>query len=376
MRYIKMHCFFKMGIILLLSSNFIPIYGNTKFDFEYEILEVNNLKVGECIRKALGTLDLGSGSFKAEAGVFEFCYEKPSKVINIFETESKFRAATKIDEFNIFSKNIKESMIETIRVLMTTLEKKIKTSDITWRGFATAIFRKAENGKETINEISKKINTKIVIISQEEEGLSRFLSFNKKPIWDTGGASSQIMWGEEMILINFGSTNFNQALLKKLSKNENNFYPLNSIPDFDFDIPQQKSDFPKSFIVAGGLFEKTIFGKICLKDCIDCPIGCNKNTVSIENIEKMLKTMLHKSKHELNEIYPEDTAFVDSYVTDFIFAYLIMKKLNIKKVTYRPFHALNAIYPDIRNLELNPTKLDLIKAKDCKINFSGETTCL
>ena len=335
------------------------------YSFEKKVAGIDELQEGQCVEKSLGAVDLGSGSFKAQAGLFEFCGASNITVKQIYKTESKFAAAKKLSHSErTFLPNIISNMIKTVDLLKTTLITELNHSNTEWGGVATAVFRDALNGADVINAInisSFKTNSTVVLLTQLDEGKAAFLSQGGKiPLWDAGGASSQLILNEnKQISIPYGSTTFNRKIIEILQPNDDSqiVYPISQLPDFDFEFTEEeKKEVPKKFVVTGGLFENTIFAKVCEK-----PADCPDRTVTIDQVRSLLNKLIGKTKDELNVMYPNDTKFVDTYVTDFIFVFHIMKQLEIHSISSKNTNVLQTVFPILRGLTLTLEKLNNIE---------------
>tara|TARA_R110002072_G_scaffold534_7_gene4161 strand:- start:62419 stop:63387 length:969 start_codon:yes stop_codon:yes gene_type:complete len=157
------------------------------------ICACNPTKKNCLVKKA--AFDVGSGSTKITVAEVNTCTHKISKILH----EDQAPVAYKDN----LLKNNNSLSIDIIQqgtlVLLAQKTKAIKLGATVFIGAATSAFRKAKNGKESIESLSSRTEIPIQIITQQEEADLGVLGVEAQKtfegpymVWDIGGGSSQI----------------------------------------------------------------------------------------------------------------------------------------------------------------------------------------
>ncbi|EQC47694.1 Ppx/GppA phosphatase domain protein [Bacteriovorax sp. Seq25_V] len=149
-----------------------------------------------------GAIDIGSGSTKLLVARVDVCKQVITNLIYEAQRSVDFKEDLQRSKDNTFSTEITKKAISVLNELnyLATKQGASKLSAV-----ATSAFRTASNAKETLDEILKNIDFKVMIISQKQEALFAYHSalniaktqnlIGDKPVavWDIGGGSMQII---------------------------------------------------------------------------------------------------------------------------------------------------------------------------------------
>lgn len=149
-------------------------------------------------------IDFGSGSVKIQAALVDSSSEKVvGKPLLL-----KYVPLTLSEDVALHEGKISIEMQQKAKDILAQFKEEALAaaaskgySQVAFSGIATAVFRKAENGKDLLQKIEKDLGIHFQILSQEEEGRLGFLSakilypeVNEEDllVWDSGNGSFQI----------------------------------------------------------------------------------------------------------------------------------------------------------------------------------------
>ena len=152
-------------------------------------------------RLVRAALDVGSGQTKMTVAAVDETTGRPTQVLFAEETPLLLGHDFKQSKNGRLSDNILLEL-ENILTHYRTIATDLGTTEFV--GVATAVFRESKNGADFINNMKDKLDLRLEVISQEEEGMMGFLSAvaasGKEAqniiAWDSGGASFQITLSE------------------------------------------------------------------------------------------------------------------------------------------------------------------------------------
>ena len=176
----------------------------------------------------LGSFDIGSGSSKAYAAEVDICKKKIRSVLFDKTTPIAFEEDLKKSKNNQLSHKIIEQAEKDLAPFLAEM-KKLNLKMIS--GLATSTFRKANNGAEVIERLSKKLQISLFVIDQNQEAeigylsaLSGVTSEADVIVWDIGGGSMQMITKvgnkTELYLGELASISFKNKVIQDLQKKD------------------------------------------------------------------------------------------------------------------------------------------------------------
>ena len=140
----------------------------------------------------IGALDCGSNSTRLLISTVE-----NGTLENLYKEHQVTRLSDSIDKTGRISDDSKKRFFKVLRKYMRKIEE-YEVQEVFCIG--TAVFRKSKNSDEVIDEVKKRFNLDIKIISGEEEGLltslgvqSSFKNLQNYLIVDIGGQSTELI---------------------------------------------------------------------------------------------------------------------------------------------------------------------------------------
>jgi len=149
-----------------------------------------------------GAIDIGSGSTKLLVARVDICKQVITNLIYEAQRSIDFKEDLQRSKDNTFSPEITKKAISILNELnyLATKQGATKLSAV-----ATSAFRTAKNAKQTLDEILKSIDFKVLVISQKQEALfayhsalniaktKKLIGSDPVAVWDIGGGSMQII---------------------------------------------------------------------------------------------------------------------------------------------------------------------------------------
>ena len=280
---------------------------------------------------AVAAIDCGSNSTRLLiADVQE------GKLQNLYKEHVVTRLSDNIDTTNIISEDSLKRFIKVLRKYIRKIEE-FDIQEVFCIG--TAVFRNSSNSMEVIEEVKKRLNLEIRMISGEEEGILTGLgvqsSFDKLEnylIVDIGGQSTELIFDVDKKL------NIKSENIGVVSLNENFFYeyPIREneedrAAEFFNQIFEDIDFHERELIGVSGTF--TSLGSIFLKQKNYDENAIDKITIrqnSVDNIYRKLKSL---SLPQIMSNYPNLDPKRASTITPGIFLVInLLKKYKIKQL--------------------------------------------
>jgi len=280
---------------------------------------------------AVAAIDCGSNSTRLLiADVQE------GKLQNLYKEHVVTRLSDNIDTTNIISEDSLKRFIKVLRKYIRKIEE-FDIQEVFCIG--TAVFRNSNNSVEVIEEVKKRLNLEIRMISGEEEGILTGLgvqsSFDKLEnylIVDIGGQSTELIFDVDKKL------NIKSENIGVVSLNENFFYeyPIREneedrAAEFFNQIFEDIDFHERELIGVSGTF--TSLGSIFLKQKNYDENAIDKITIrqnSVDNIYRKLKSL---SLPQIMSNYPNLDPKRASTITPGIFLVVnLLKKYKIKQL--------------------------------------------
>ena len=280
---------------------------------------------------AVAAIDCGSNSTRLLiADVQE------GKLQNLYKEHVVTRLSDNIDTTNIISEDSLKRFIKVLRKYIRKIEE-FDIQEVFCIG--TAVFRNSNNSVEVIEEVKKRLNLEIRMISGEEEGILTGLgvqsSFDKLEnylIVDIGGQSTELIFDVDKKL------NIKSENIGVVSLNENFFYenPIREneedrAGEFFNQIFEDIDFHERELIGVSGTF--TSLGSIFLKQKNYDENAIDKITIrqnSVDNIYRKLKSL---SLPQIMSNYPNLDPKRASTITPGIFLVVnLLKKYKIKQL--------------------------------------------
>ena len=280
---------------------------------------------------AVAAIDCGSNSTRLLiADVQE------GKLQNLYKEHVVTRLSDNIDTTNIISEDSLKRFIKVLRKYIRKIEE-FDIQEVFCIG--TAVFRNSSNSVEVIEEVKKRLNLEIRMISGEEEGILTGLgvqsSFDKLEnylIVDIGGQSTELIFDVDKKL------NIKSENIGVVSLNENFFYeyPIREneedrAAEFFNQIFEDIDFHERELIGVSGTF--TSLGSIFLKQKNYDENAIDKITIrqnSVDNIYRKLKSL---SLPQIMSNYPNLDPKRASTITPGIFLVVnLLKKYKIKQL--------------------------------------------
>ena len=280
---------------------------------------------------AVAAIDCGSNSTRLLiADVQE------GKLQNLYKEHVVTRLSDNVDTTNIISEDSLKRFIKVLRKYIRKIEE-FDIQEVFCIG--TAVFRNSSNSVEVIEEVKKRLNLEIRMISGEEEGILTGLgvqsSFDKLEnylIVDIGGQSTELIFDVDKKL------NIKSENIGVVSLNENFFYeyPIREneedrAAEFFNQIFEDIDFHERELIGVSGTF--TSLGSIFLKQKNYDENAIDKITIrqnSVDNIYRKLKSL---SLPQIMSNYPNLDPKRASTITPGIFLVVnLLKKYKIKQL--------------------------------------------
>lgn len=179
-----------------------------------------------CAPQTIAALDIGSGSTKLQVAEDANCGAKVGRTLLTASAPVGFRDDLEKSPDGSFSPAVIAQGEAAVRELLL---KATSFRPVQIRGVATAAFRKAKNGAETIARWRQLFSADLAIIDQNEEAALGFRAAIATTgydaattvVWDIGGGSQQISWqagtdGLRSIQSNLASVTFKNDVLKQV----------------------------------------------------------------------------------------------------------------------------------------------------------------
>ena len=280
---------------------------------------------------AVAAIDCGSNSTRLLiADVQE------GKLQNLYKEHVVTRLSDNVDTTHIISEDSLKRFIKVLRKYIRKIEE-FDIQEVFCIG--TAVFRNSNNSVEVIEEVKKRLNLEIRMISGEEEGILTGLgvqsSFDKLEnylIVDIGGQSTELIFDVDKKL------NIKSENIGVVSLNENFFYeyPIREneedrAAEFFNQIFEDIDFHERELIGVSGTF--TSLGSIFLKQKNYDENAIDKITIrqnSVDNIYRKLKSL---SLPQIMSNYPNLDPKRASTITPGIFLVVnLLKKYKIKQL--------------------------------------------
>ena len=240
----------------------------------------------------IGAIDCGSNSTRLLISRVE-----NGKLKNLHKEHQVTRLSDNIDKTGTISDDSKKRFFKVLRKYMRKIEE-YKVQEVFCIG--TAVFRYSKNSYEIIDEVNKRFNLEIKMISGEEEGLltslgvqSSFENLENYLIIDIGGQSTELITdvdnkldiqSKDIGVVSMSENYFNENPIK-IHKEEN-------ATNFFNNIFEDKDYAHRELIGVSGTF--TSLGSIYLNQNIYDENEIDKVIIShdsVENIYENLKTL-------------------------------------------------------------------------------------
>ncbi len=175
--------------------------------------------------------DLGSGKVKVQVADVDVTTNTIFRVVFTKSVPLEMSQDLVSGGQGRFSEKIQTKALETIAKLKRLTDVFAPES---YRGVATAAFRKASNGGDLIQQIDSQLGIPVTIIDQDEEGALGFLTMIAESgadpeeviCWDTGGGSFQItaQCGQEVSVLqgDLGINSFKNWIIRELDHQDPN----------------------------------------------------------------------------------------------------------------------------------------------------------
>ena len=145
------------------------------------------------------------------------------KIKKLFKTHNVTKTSEGLDNTLIISKESKKRLFRTLKTYINEIEK-FKVDQVLCIG--TAVFRDAQNSEEIIEEVKRKFDLDLKVISGEEEGqmtsvgvLSDSNINDDFLIVDIGGRSTEFIYEEDkkinVISLNLGVVSISERFIKE-----------------------------------------------------------------------------------------------------------------------------------------------------------------
>ena len=250
----------------------------------------------------IGAIDCGSNSTRLLISTVE-----NGNLENLHKEHQVTRLSDNIDKTGAISNDSKKRFFKVLRKYMRKIEE-YKVQEVFCIG--TAVFRNSKNSDEVIDEVKKRFNLEIKMISGKEEGLltslgvqSSFENLENYLIVDIGGQSTELITDIDHKL-DIQSEDIGVVSMSENYFNENpvNFDKEETATNFFNDIFHDKDYAHRQLIGVSGTF--TSLGSIYLNQKIYDENEIDKVIISdnsVENIYENLKTL---SAPQIISTYP------------------------------------------------------------------------
>ena len=250
----------------------------------------------------IGALDCGSNSTRLLISTVE-----NGTLENLYKEHQVTRLSDSIDKTGRISDDSKKRFFKVLRKYMRKIEE-YEVQEVFCIG--TAVFRNSKNSDEVIDEVKKRFNLDIKIISGEEEGLltslgvqSSFKNLQNYLIVDIGGQSTELITDIDRKL-DIQSEDIGVVSMSENYFNEN---PINTDKEetainFFHDIFHDKDYAHRQLIGVSGTF--TSLGSIYLNQKIYDENEIDKVIISCDSVENIYENLKTLSVPQIISTYP------------------------------------------------------------------------
>ena len=250
----------------------------------------------------IGAIDCGSNSTRLLISTVE-----NGKLENLHKEHQVTRLSDNIDKTGTISDDSKKRFFKVLRKYMRKIEE-YKVQEVFCIG--TAVFRNSKNSDEVIDEVKKRFNLEIKMISGEEEGLltslgvhSSFENLQNYLIVDIGGQSTELITDIDNKL-NIQSENIGVVSLSEnyFIENPINIDKERDAKNFFNDIFQDKDYGHRQLIGVSGTF--TSLGSIYLNQKIYDENEIDKVIISYDSVENIYEDFKTLTVPQIINAYP------------------------------------------------------------------------
>ncbi len=250
----------------------------------------------------IGAIDCGSNSTRLLISTVE-----NGNLENLHKEHQVTRLSDNIDKTGAISDDSKKRFFKVLRKYMRKIEE-YKVQEVFCIG--TAVFRNSKNADEVIDEVKKRFNLEIKMISGEEEGLltslgvqSSFENLENYLIVDIGGQSTELITdidhkldiqSEDIGVVSMSENYFNENPIKT-DKEE-------TAINFFNDIFHDKDYAHRQLIGVSGTF--TSLGSIYLNQKIYDENEIDKVIISYDSVEIIYEKLKTLSVPKIISTYP------------------------------------------------------------------------
>ena len=250
----------------------------------------------------IGAIDCGSNSTRLLISTVE-----NGKLENLHKEHQVTRLSDNIDKTGTISDDSKKRFFKVLRKYMRKIEE-YKVQEVFCIG--TAVFRNSKNSDEVIDEVKKRFNLEIKMISGEEEGLltslgvqSSFENLENYLIVDIGGQSTELITdidnklhiqSEDIGVVSMSENYFNENPIN-IDKEE-------TATNFFNDIFHVKDYAHRQLIGVSGTF--TSLGSIYLNQKIYDENEIDKVIISYDSVENIYENLKTLSVPKIISTYP------------------------------------------------------------------------
>ena len=250
----------------------------------------------------IGAIDCGSNSTRLLISTVE-----NGNLENLHKEHQVTRLSDNIDRTGTISNDSKKRFFKVLRKYMRKIEE-YKVQEVFCIG--TAVFRNSRNSDEVIDEVKKRFNLEIKMISGEEEGLltslgvqSSFENLENYLIVDIGGQSTELITDIDNKL-HIQSEDIGVVSMSENYFNEN---PINTnneetATNFFNDIFFDKDYGHRQLIGVSGTF--TSLGSIYLNQKIYDENEIDKVIISDDSVENIYENLKTLSVPKITSTYP------------------------------------------------------------------------
>ena len=250
----------------------------------------------------IGAIDCGSNSTRLLISRVE-----NGKLKNLHKEHQVTRLSDNIDKTGTISDDSKKRFFKVLRKYMRKIEE-YKVQEVFCIG--TAVFRNSKNSDEVIDEVKKRFNLEIKMISGKEEGLltslgvqSSFENLENYLIVDIGGQSTELITDIDHKL-DIQSEDIGVVSMSENYFNEN---PINTnneetATNFFNDIFHDKDYAHRQLIGVSGTF--TSLGSIYLNQKIYDENEIDKVIISYDSVENIYENLKTLSVPQIISTYP------------------------------------------------------------------------
>ena len=250
----------------------------------------------------IGAIDCGSNSTRLLISTVE-----NGNLENLHKEHQVTRLSDNIDKTGAISDDSKKRFFKVLRKYMRKIEE-YKVQEVFCIG--TAVFRNSKNSYEIIDEVKKRFNLEIKMISGEEEGLltslgvqSSFENLENYLIVDIGGQSTELITDIDHKL-DIQSEDIGVVSMSENYFNEN---PINinneeTATNFFNDIFHDKDYAHRQLIGVSGTF--TSLGSIYLNQKIYDENEIDKVIISDDSVENIYENLKTLSVPKIISTYP------------------------------------------------------------------------